>query len=712
MATLVKLINGNFQDFEGNIVANGSLKLEISQDEQLSSSTGQLCGGRTVSIPLDASGNILGSSTSPSGPAQYVYPTDAMVPINASYTGWVYTAQGQLVWGPNYGLLVPSGATFNVDNWVPNSTNAVPNTSGNSITLETNGVVNPVQNVENLIAGSNITLTADGSGGTTITAGAASFVSLVADGVTDNLATINAAIAALPSTGGTIELVGSGFSGDKTCYVSDAITLTKPSTVFRGSGGPVNDGFYTSNIFRGAMVLKFAAGKSGIVVNAAESVLIENLGVLSLDSGADAGDNGIWVKGFSSGSVTVRNCGISSFGGVGLLIDSSGGGNCDHWRVDQVICWENFGDGFQIFGGVDGNAGTAINLNCTGNGGWGINVDSGAVSNMFLSSHVSGNTGGGTRCNQTSNTFMNHYTESSPAPTSTFVFDSNCNNSVVWFHDFAQPVSITNFAPTNLIYYHNPDTSYPGFTGLAINTQAFSGGYTYRIQNGSFNANDLSIADSSGRSWLDFNYALASLLSLQTFAAANLTGATSSGSTNSGKLQTYSSWWNPSGDSGVVNTSGTAVTWVSGTVFNAGMVGGTIVINSVNYTVSVFTDNHNITLSSTAGTQSGVAYTFATSQTDLWTLQTIGGSGASGSSTLKFSHTGTTGVTAVEFASPVTCDSTLSVGTDLSIAGKVGFYSTSPQSQPTITGSRGGNAALTSLLTALANLGLVTDSTT
>jgi hypothetical protein len=41
----------------------------------------------------------------------------------------------------------------------------------------------------------------------------------------------------------------------------------------------------------------------------------------------------------------------------------------------------------------------------------------------------------------------------------------------------------------------------------------------------------------------------------------------------------------------------------------------------------------------------------------------------------------------------------------------VGFYGASPQTKPTVTGSRGGNAALASLLTALANLGLITDST-
>jgi hypothetical protein len=43
---------------------------------------------------------------------------------------------------------------------------------------------------------------------------------------------------------------------------------------------------------------------------------------------------------------------------------------------------------------------------------------------------------------------------------------------------------------------------------------------------------------------------------------------------------------------------------------------------------------------------------------------------------------------------------------------KVGFNGTTPIVKPTVTGSRGGNAALASLLTALAAYGLITDSTT
>jgi hypothetical protein len=45
-------------------------------------------------------------------------------------------------------------------------------------------------------------------------------------------------------------------------------------------------------------------------------------------------------------------------------------------------------------------------------------------------------------------------------------------------------------------------------------------------------------------------------------------------------------------------------------------------------------------------------------------------------------------------------------------ANQVGFFGASPASKPAVTGSRGGNAALASLITALATLGLVTDNTT
>jgi len=53
------------------------------------------------------------------------------------------------------------------------------------------------------------------------------------------------------------------------------------------------------------------------------------------------------------------------------------------------------------------------------------------------------------------------------------------------------------------------------------------------------------------------------------------------------------------------------------------------------------------------------------------------------------------------------------LGGDLDHDGSnVGFYDTAPAARQTVTGSRGGNAALQSLLTALSTIGLITDSST
>ena len=65
-------------------------------------------------------------------------------------------------------------------------------------------------------------------------------------------------------------------------------------------------------------------------------------------------------------------------------------------------------------------------------------------------------------------------------------------------------------------------------------------------------------------------------------------------------------------------------------------------------------------------------------------------------------------------------DSTYDIGTmsgplrprNIHLGGGVGFYGTAAPTKQTVSGSRGGNAALASLLTGLAAYGLVTDSST
>lgn len=59
---------------------------------------------------------------------------------------------------------------------------------------------------------------------------------------------------------------------------------------------------------------------------------------------------------------------------------------------------------------------------------------------------------------------------------------------------------------------------------------------------------------------------------------------------------------------GVCSTSGTAVTWVSGSTFGGETVGDPITINGVQYIVAVVTDSHHITLATSAGTQTNVPF--------------------------------------------------------------------------------------------------------
>ena len=103
----IAIQNGHWQDPLGNAIALGELTLQLTQDAKINSG-GQVCGGVVVGIALDSSGDASAN----------VWPNDQLTPSTTQYQAKVYTAQGQLVWGPQYETITGSGP-FNLDTWTP-----------------------------------------------------------------------------------------------------------------------------------------------------------------------------------------------------------------------------------------------------------------------------------------------------------------------------------------------------------------------------------------------------------------------------------------------------------------------------------------------------------------------------------------------------------------------------------------------------------------
>jgi hypothetical protein len=180
-AALTQLTGGNFTDSEGNVLANGYLTFQLSQDGNVAG-VGNLCSGITVKIQLDSTGNVAGVSSTPPVSNQYLWANANISPINTFYKVKGYTAAGQRAWGRNQ-QQIGAGATFNLGSWVPNSVISwFP--SPQSLALEVNGTPASSQTVQNLEAGANITITDEGGGNIQIAASGGSSGSPVGSNIT------------------------------------------------------------------------------------------------------------------------------------------------------------------------------------------------------------------------------------------------------------------------------------------------------------------------------------------------------------------------------------------------------------------------------------------------------------------------------------------------------------------------------------------------
>ena len=160
-ATKTELTGGSFQDSLGNPLASGYLTMHLSQDCSVSG-VGTVCSGIDITVNLDANGNVVAG--------QYVWSNLVMSPQNNYYKVTGFTAAGQRAFGPN-NQQVASGSTFNLDSWTPNTVISwFPATQ--PLLLEVNGAQASSQVVQDLVAGSGVTITDEGGGVIEFTASA------------------------------------------------------------------------------------------------------------------------------------------------------------------------------------------------------------------------------------------------------------------------------------------------------------------------------------------------------------------------------------------------------------------------------------------------------------------------------------------------------------------------------------------------------------
>lgn len=106
------ITGGGFQNSLGNPLADGYLIFQLSQDARVATNQ-QVVAGYKVTIPLDSSGNGSGS----------IWANDVLSPAGTFYNVSAYSAEGQLVWGPNPQQVLSTPSPFNIGAWIPASVN-------------------------------------------------------------------------------------------------------------------------------------------------------------------------------------------------------------------------------------------------------------------------------------------------------------------------------------------------------------------------------------------------------------------------------------------------------------------------------------------------------------------------------------------------------------------------------------------------------------
>jgi hypothetical protein len=117
----------------------------------------QICAGITITVPLDAFGDVVSS------PGIFVWGNDVMLPINSYYTVTGYTSEGQIAFGPNNQQIEGTG-TFDLGTWVPNQVISWFPSLQAGIGVEVEGSPLSSSTVLDLVNTGNVTFTDNGGG--------------------------------------------------------------------------------------------------------------------------------------------------------------------------------------------------------------------------------------------------------------------------------------------------------------------------------------------------------------------------------------------------------------------------------------------------------------------------------------------------------------------------------------------------------------------
>jgi hypothetical protein len=244
MATKNQVVGGAFQDALGNPVALGYMLFELSQDAQVNSTT-QLGAGRVITIKLDSSGNVAGT--------QSVWPNDALSPAGTFYNVSVYTANGQLVWGPNAQQVLSTPSPYNIGAWVPSAVNVGLGGSGaGTVTsfsfTNANGfsgtVTNPTTSADLTISQTSLNLP--------------SFTPLT------SVEGVGASILSFTGSSGSNTLVQ--FNGSGTATDSGILVTAVPFLAASNTWTNTNE-FNSTVVFKGTPLLSANNATSGVNVN-------------------------------------------------------------------------------------------------------------------------------------------------------------------------------------------------------------------------------------------------------------------------------------------------------------------------------------------------------------------------------------------------------------------------------------------------------------